>query len=358
MTGLDLFYPSGPRHTPQRRNFAGRPALGWRMDIWRRATSIACLAGLVALVGGSAGPATMSALAAAPGALVAHLTWQPAASGVQAVAAAGDDVLLENVGAVPSAGTLIDTRTGRRRSIPAPAGCVFDYGPEPLSTRWLLRTCGTEAHPDIRLLSLATGRWRDLGTPAGVRREVTACAADFGCALGATSVGADWIGWTFECANEHCLRSDFPSGFTSIATGRWRPPGTGPRVIDDLDAPALTVPVCAPLTVPAGSSLIAEGRFVALSAAGDGPSYLERCGSRRRIPIGTGPVTGNAAVVVAAGAGRLNGVLLPSLRRVVIPLPRSIAATATTFVISGRTLFADDDSLLWEAPLPPGLGAG
>jgi hypothetical protein len=264
-------------------------------------------------------------------------------------------------------GTLTDDRTGRRRSITSPAGC----GATLMGGPWLLFTCPG----GVMLYSLAGGAWRPV---APLHVPVT-----YGIVPVAVAVGASWIEFDVTACETapHCAAAAYV--FKSIRSGRVRSDPTNATTFADLDSPALARRVCSPLRVPKanvgvegdlyqwaarpgtirfyGSSVMANGRF----RDGTAGLFLERCGSRLHRYIDTDiyatpDVAVNAHMVIwQRGRDQLAGLRLPSLRRLVIPLPAAVQATPFGagnlygIYLSSSTLYAlNEDGQLWTARPP------
>lgn len=268
---------------------------------------------------------------------------------VNGITASGSYVLLGN--STTSLGTLIDTRANQQRQILPPPNCAYGYGDDVLSAPWLLRLCGVNGQPDAWLYSLSRHTWRDIGAPGPVLRQGFDCGG-VGACLDEPTVGRYWIGWSFSC-NAHCVPSSLPAGFSNIQTGAWRPQSSSSTTIDDPDSRALNVRLCRPLRVPRGGSIAFYGRFAVIDQRSvGGPHYLERCASHLRERIGSDTTGNSRELIWNPGATKLDGMLLPSLRRFVIPLGQDMPGGRTEVLLSGRTLYANRGSSVWAAPAP------
>ena len=229
--------------------------------------------------------------------------------------------------AAGTAATLIDERMGTRTRVVYP-GCW----PVALGEPWLVFSCAP-SYNTMRLYSLAGGGWRSVNVGLGV-------------GWGPVSIGTHWIKMQELCpAGGHCCNA---YAFQNLATGNTVRDPTNATTHADLDVPALARRLCKPLRVPqvAGNldlvyaavpgALTFEGRFVISSSGlGGADGFLERCGSRLHEQIGRPndvgdilagpPFAANSHMVVwQSGRHQLAGVLLPSLREFVIPLPAAI----------------------------------
>ncbi|HWK16627.1 MAG TPA: hypothetical protein VNR66_04170 [Solirubrobacteraceae bacterium] len=264
-------------------------------------------------------------------------------------------------------GTLTDDRTGRRRSITSPAGC----GATLMGGPWLLFTC----QGSVMLHSLAGGAWRPV---ASLHVPVM-----YGVVPVAVAVGTSWIEFDATACETapHCAAAAYV--FESIRSGRVRSDPTNATTFADLDSPALARRVCSPLRVPKanvgvegdayqwaarpgtirfyGSSVMANGRF----RDGTTGLFLERCGSRLHRYIDTDiyttpDVAVNVHMVIwQRRHDQLAGLWLPSLRRLVIPLPAAVQATPFGagnlygIYLSSSTLYAlNEDGQLWKTRPP------
>ena len=145
----------------------------------------------------------------------------------------------------------------------------------------------------------------------------------------------------------------------------------GGSQIIDLSSPSLTRTLCAPLQMPVRpGTIVPDGRF-AIDTEGAAPSYsrhayLERCGSSLHEPIGTDLslfTADSQAVLWSAGSSvnELDGVFLPSLRRLKIRLPQELASFCKqkgAVCIAGLALtshalyVSEENGQVWAAPSP------
>jgi hypothetical protein len=223
-------------------------------------------------------------------------------------------------------GTLINSRSGKRTTLTPPACQSFA---NPLfGGPWLQLTCEDNSGK-VELYNLVTGRWRTVSTSCTANKVLMG-----GCTV--VGVGARWIRLEFSCY--HC-RDRFED--QNFASGKVRsdPEVAGGRTIADLDSPKLARTLCRPLRVPASAAptpdtetepgfLTRVGRFAVASGISrqSGPtSFLEQCGSRRHRPLPAQSDALNAKAVLWVARGRVNGLLLPSLRPVTLDLPSGVS---------------------------------
>jgi hypothetical protein len=238
---------------------------------------------------------------------------------------------------------------GRVRTVAAPAGCRVSVAQNGL----LAGECGPHdpiaSSPGSVLRHLFVAR---LDGSAVTRLDTAGqVGADGSTAGPPSSVGAQWIGspnaeyhggeWT-EAVNWHTgeVRED-----RQIAAG----------TIDDVNAPDLQVPLCAPIervehvddvfgSAPGYFDAQAQGPYVLLQHA-DGHGTVRRCGSTRpvRLPRGfDARELGGGWAAGAAGAGRGLRIevvrLADGRRRTVTGIPRSIP---TLTFARGRLYLSD-----------------
>ncbi len=247
----------------------------------------------------------------------------------------GRYVFLSDAFSTTGPGMLIDELTGARFTLSQPGCSAVGFGGP-----WLLFNCG---NPSM-LYRLATKTWETVANP------------DAGYPI---AVGTYWIEYVYNpCAGmEHCEPQQVDE-FQNLQTGR--PAGSfrlGPTTVLDLNSRTLTSRLCSPVRVPRGGEVMSfYGRFAVVLAAGPAGRavpYLERCGSRLHQRLAAIPVTGTSRMLIWTSPGQLSGLLLPSLRRFVIPLPGSLPGDETQFVLASRTLYADSNNgALWTAQLP------
>lgn len=258
-------------------------------------------------------------------------------------------------------GTVIDEQTGKRTSISRP-GCFVGITHGQLSRTlqlvpgdpWLLFVCDQNAQVEpIELYSFATGQWRSVTPPP----YSDPCSPGDVCAPSPIAVGADWIEYDVICGDVHCTDT---YQFQNIATGQAQGPPAGWRAggttVPDLNSPTLAGKLCSPVRVPRGypgennlsvpGELSFAGPFaiaVDWSGVQSVQPYLERCGSRlhKRIDRNDYPLVANSHMVLWALNGlsrRLDGLFLPSLRRLTLVLP-TVAVNQASLVLSSRTLY-------------------
>jgi hypothetical protein len=208
-------------------------------------------------------------------------------------------------------GALTDEQTGRRVRVILPAGCRRSPGHNSpvLGDAWLLADCG---HRRVDLYSPASGDWRAVTVPQTCRND-----KHHGGGCVPLAVGTDWI----EYDKEQSARLGDRFIFQNIATGAAQRDPTDATTLPDLDSAVLAQRVCAPLRVPRHGTLTFDGRFAVASGATG--AFIERCGSRLRLPVpffnvATGP---GSIVWLPSPTSDVRGVFLPSLRRFTIAPP-------------------------------------
>jgi hypothetical protein len=258
---------------------------------------------------------------------------------------------------------LIDDQTGRRTDVQVPPGC----GPAPVAMGgpFLLFACGNGAAP-MRLYRVSLPRgWRALNpSPQFVQQ----CNSPDVGRCGPTAIGSHWVEYgmtTCEDPGVHCSSPRYE--FQNIDTGQLaaNPATPGGTVIPDLNSPTLAHKLCSPLQVPSAQispydpgpspgTVTLYGRFAVSSldyGAGQGEAHLHKCGSQldqQLIDLSnpTSPPIGNTHVLVWSPGlepngqypHQLNAVRLPSLRRLVIPVPPTIGGSST-LVLGPRHLY-------------------
>jgi hypothetical protein len=170
-----------------------------------------------------------------------------------------------------------------------------------------------------------------------------------------------------------------PAVFVRIPSGRerlWQPSG---ELGADLDSPALVRKTCLPLplgligpftapTAPLVTSLLWPDKLTVVSQNESPNSYtifLESCGSEPRIPVLSATfgayswmVSANRHVLTWWVAGkRLDGILIPSLRRFhlalpVVPKNHLGEFTGAVNVTSTQVYLLDSEGRIWAATLP------
>lgn len=245
-------------------------------------------------------------------------------------------------------GSLIDEQVSKQTSVSTPAGCI----PAAIGGGRLAFNCAGRpgAFLAIKLYSLSSRQLADLAPAAELERYADGCASDSspGCGVSMTGIGRAWIEFDETCY--HCGNTDV---FQSLRTGQVRRDPTSLTTVPDLNSSSLARKVCSPLRVV--GSLEFLGRFAIARHTG---IFLERCGTRlhKRIDrIGTPLVTSDHLVVWQPPTlSELDGVLLPSLRRVVIKLPRRFTQNMYIHVVlSSRNLYVQTEAdQVWQARIP------
>jgi hypothetical protein len=182
-----------------------------------------------------------------------------------------------------------------------------------------------------------------------------------------SDIGADWVQVTSTTEDQH---PGFGYEYVNRTTGRVVAQPTSPKLNVDLNSPKLTARVCKPLSIPhptdgnigAGTLTAVGGGF---QIASGNQSYLERCGTQLRLPVGCNEdvctVAHNAHSVVWAtsadndpSAGRLktiSGVFLPSLQRFTIKPPTD-ATGIPEVAFTNKHLYVMAGGSLWRSPTP------
>jgi hypothetical protein len=252
--------------------------------------------------------------------------------------------------------TLIDGRTGTRRPLPQSDSCTALGGFGPPGSHLLEGTgcVSSSGKLTIPLYSLMTGRTRFV-TINSIDCNVE---GEEECSAGA---GSDWAAFTLTAYHEPTQ-----SGYQNLRTGAVTSgPTLTPTTQLDLNSPTLTSRICPPLRNVPNSSLTFYGRF-AIDEVEHGhafPEYLVRCGSKLHMRLtspldvfGTGPrVFGSSSALMwPAGAHLLEGIALPSLARFEIRTPSAFDDQVTSFTLSSKTLYAEDNNIdLWAARWTP-----
>lgn len=192
------------------------------------------------------------------------------------------------------------------------------------------------------------------------------CGAQF------ATIGDQWI--EFDVSYGYHSGPIVPT-YERIKSGQLttEPPGVTPggNQILDLDAPSLTRTLCDPLQMPvAGGTIVPDGQF-AIDMESEAPeyvqhAYLERCGSSLHEPIGTDvsefTANGHAVLWNAGGSpNELDGLLLPSRRRLKLRLPRQVASLCKQkgsvciagLALTSRALYVSaSNGQMWAAANP------
>jgi hypothetical protein len=254
---------------------------------------------------------------------------------------------------------LIDERTGKRVDVTA-TGCRLQLVGEPWAIAWCPpRTLPPTASSQRMLYNLATGARRPLQYSPDIQRWM----AD--PLLGAIpeAIGKFWIEVDETCAQLTGCEHFYV--FQNVQTGQVRVLPRDSRVTANLDSPSLVEKLCRPLrvlgTFPA--SLALDGRFAIVSRGP--PTYLERCGSQLRMPIGdpaaflsADQTVANAHVVLwlsgyTRTGERFTGVLLPSLKRVTFSFPSHLLPDRVAYALDERRFYVvDQRGRVWAAQIP------
>lgn len=318
--------------------------------------------------------------------LVLHPRFHRVASGVYNPLTDGRYVFLfsgEGAGGGSSVGTLIDDQTGKRRTVAQqvdPSGGNCAGGPVAMGGGSLMFDCSNLGVrlSSVRLYSLATGTSKTIAVNSQIAAYNQQCSGDSYCSALPYAVGSQWIAFSETCY--HCANT---SVFQNLNGGQlaganvlqdWRPGG---HTIPDLNSPGLARRVCSPVRVPSVFSPTVGGRtpgpllFYGKSVISEGTStetgggnvrtedYLERCGSRlrQRLPsgpfLGDTPYPGNSRLVITRSSARqLTGVFLPSRRAFEVVLPRSFGSARQVVVTSRSLYMINQEDQGWAAPAP------
>lgn len=280
--------------------------------------------------------------------------------------------------------TIIDEQTGKRLELTPPAGCEFDDENDnaypPLGGSWVVAACARPpgspplVGTNYELYSIPRATWMSWSPDGTQMCALNAeCAATNGqdCSSSYVAIGERWIELEVTCGY-HSYPSTY--AFEQIHTGQVvsQPTSVGPggQQILDLNSPTLTQPLCAPLRVPSEGAIVLDGRF-ALESARDlngnlQQTYLERCGSSLHTPVGGADrrfsASATAVLWTPVVSGEIDGLFLPSLRRLKLELPPPAASHCTKrtslfcipeLALTGRTLYVvDARSQVWSARIP------
>jgi hypothetical protein len=244
--------------------------------------------------------------------------------------------------------TLLNEETGTDRPLPQTDPCtavqVFG-GP------WLFGggCAGANDVLTIPLYSLATG------TRRLVAINDSFCVAQnaYGGSCNARNVGSDWV--QFEITAYHETTQVL---FQNLGTGAIR---SAPKLTAttelDLNSPTLTSRICPPLRQGPNTELTFYGRFaVDAHFLGHGTSaeFLVRCGSKLHLRLTSAGFGDSSALMWAAGSHLLKGIALPSLTRFEIRTPSAFNDDETSFTLSSKTLYAQDNQQhLWATAWSP-----
>ena len=267
---------------------------------------------------------------------------------------------------------LIDGRTGKRVVLTPRVGCSFDDGySSPLGGSWVVTVCESGS---FELYSIPTRRW-------------TAFSPDLTQMFALSGICANryppWCGAQYARIGEEWIEFDVSYGYHSgpivpmyeqISNGgiATEPPGVMPggNQILDLGSPSLTRTLCAPLHMPVSfGTFVTDGRF-AIDEEIEAPNYflhayLERCGSPLHKTIGTdvSSFTADPQAVLWSGgsANELDGLLLPSLRRLRLRLPEQLVSLCNQkgsvciegLALTSHALYVSAwNGVMWAAPSP------
>jgi hypothetical protein len=307
--------------------------------------------------------AVLGAVAAPAGAKpqTLHLRFQRIAKGVDghcgnAVVTSGAYMLVSlgppGSQACASRFLLIDDRTGKH-TVLRPGGYTYVLA---FGAPWILFARDL----NFELYNLATRKWRPLGCNGRCQPDATV-----GYVL-----GTRWLEFIVEGQQSCGDGVHFECGpdtyaYYNLHTHEVRhgSPQTSKRIVD-LDSPTLVRRLCAPLRVPEDGSLTLEGRVgIATGARG---SYLERCGSRARMPLDTrspgspdgGLIESSQAVLrpllgsTGAWSGKIDGVWLSSRRRFSATVPVRLNPNVALIALDATHLYlVDGRARLWAATL-------
>jgi hypothetical protein len=169
------------------------------------------------------------------------------------------------------------------------------------------------------------------------------CSDPTDCGVQIDGIGRDWVSLDTGQLDEHTWHM---YAFQNLASGQVSGHPSGATTSVDLDRPSLSWRACTPLKVPVLTGPYNNRAAGLLTPLGHGlviasgfQQYLERCGTRLHDRLGGGdvlrasdlnvggcagitcPPQHNARAIVWAGVGRINGLLIPSLQRFIIPIP-------------------------------------
>ena len=288
-------------------------------------------------------------------------------------------------GTMDESGVLIDARTGTRVELTPPAGCNFSNGTFPsLGGSWIVAECslmpGRPGDP-LELYNIPARTWvpfnPDLTSLVALDPDCKPVAEPPDCSANYIAIGDRWI--EFEVTRGY-HRGVTTNAFEQIRSGQVSatPPGVTPggnRILD-LNSQSLTQTLCDPLRLPSAGTIIPDDGFAIEKEDnfnGSGylgrKTFLERCGSSLHRSIGLiGSFFGaNAhAVVWAPGvvSDEVDGLLLPSLRRLTLRLPGPVASLCHQvgsvcvegLALTSRTLYVSASNFqVWAtgSPLRP-----
>jgi hypothetical protein len=305
-----------------------------------------------------------------PAPIVVRPRWRVVArQGVENVLVSGHYVYL---GGNAGSGALIDDQTGRRVAPAPPAGCYFDNAnSSALGGSWIVATCNPPP-PGPRyfyeLYSIPAGTWSPFTPDVAQMFALNAdCkTGDPQCSASYVAIGERWIEFQVTCGY-HCGPTTIAVQGLQSGQVAAEPAGVGPggNQILDLSSPTVTQTLCRPLKVSSAGTIVPAGGF-ALDEASSGSTYLERCGSHQRRPIGAswGSFGVSPHIVLWSPSGsirELDGLFLPSLRRLVLRLPGPVAsacrelgpiACIQRLALTTRTLYLLTQGRVWATGIP------
>jgi len=265
----------------------------------------------------------------------------------------GRYVLTNTYQGIGVAGTVLDTRTGRRTRF-SRDGCLASS----FSEGWLGLNCTSytgSSSPAYELDNVATGQIRVLSGAATYQ----ALGCDSGCGS-IVGVGSQWVG----LENPGIEHVSPRISFENLLTGQVRADPTNATTNVNLDSPGLATHVCRPVTIPPVAGVYGEFGDVWGSVtfkagyaitAGYSGMYLERCGSRLHetlarfptyassgfysCPAFACPPAINAHEVLWQSQSRavIHGIFLPDRQRFTVHLPAGLVLT--TMGLAGTKLY-------------------
>lgn len=175
-------------------------------------------------------------------------------------------------------------------------------------------------------------------------------------------LGSDWLEYINEsdqpCSDGHIGCGPDTYGYYNLITHKTR--GTATRTsstVIDLDTPALTRRLCAPVQVPAGGEFIKTfGRYNVMY--GPTGTYLQKCGSSTQWPFGGGDfwseklVLSQAAPTPYQQTGEITGVRLPSMSQVNVTIPAMLGAGVTLAELDDYRIYLENaEGTVWSATI-------
>ncbi len=306
--------------------------------------------------------AAASAQPRSAGTVVVRPQWRLLASGVQSVAQAGRYLFL--VSAYPAAsltGTIIDERTGGRRTVSEP-GCNFAA----IGGGWLLFTCS----PSLVLYRLSDGHQQVVPPDP----QYPSCQVG-PCSEGPDAIGRYWIEWVRRVFVPCCSFTGYR--YQRVGTTQMADDPTTTTTVPDLNTVSLVRKVCEPLKTPVSyndharglGSLSFDGGFAFASTllppnpdpyfrndSSGQDTFLERCGTNLHQRIGNDPSFNARAVIWQGHGGPLIGLSLPRLRWFLVQLSANMATPAQVVLTADQQLVRDSSQRVWVAPVPTVAG--